>query len=148
MTLVRPDPIAAHEAGHAVMAVHHGIPVDRVRVGGLEHYRGITSFAPGRWRSKIVAGLIYAAGPAADTLAGFAPPSARRRAPDAWYYDLQAIARLGFRPADRDYLIAAACQILQGPCAQAWARVRAALLVQDLDGEQVRGAFEGPVDLD
>lgn len=132
---MRPLSVCRHEAGHAVVASHLGVKIDRVLVGDadFEHpelglIKGYTIFRPEK-KLALAYAVALAAGPAADRIS---------RAGDYSTGDRQAVLDAGFCPGDWPHFEALARNLLRGKCRLAWERVSEALVLTDLTGAQVR----------
>ncbi len=121
--------VARHEAGHAVVAIHLGLVVQRVELcadGG-----GLTTIECPRSKDLQVA-IAFAAGCAADRL-GKCPTPEWQQSPDR-----KLAAEHGFGRREWPALEALARAYLRGPCKHAWLAVADALMLSDLDGHQLR----------
>jgi hypothetical protein len=121
---------ARHEAAHAVVGVYLGLRLHAVRLVRDEDFDGYAYFYTPP-TLNLHAGIMFAAGAAADALHG-------RRTPTAWEADFELIAESGFSARERRVLIDIATRYLRGPCARAWATVTEALLERDLTGPEIK----------
>jgi hypothetical protein len=139
VTAKRSPLIAAHEAGHAVVAVALGLEVRGVYI--TPHAKKISGYADLVEAPKALwlhDAIVDAAGPAADALSGRYSIAALKRPPVAWQDDFAAITAYGYSRQERDLLVAIASEMLTGRCAKAWREVAAALELGDLTAEQLR----------
>jgi len=131
--------IAAHEAGHAVVALALGLEVYGVYL--TPHARLISGYAHTELAPKhlwLHDAITDAAGPAADALSGRYSLAALRRPPIAWQHDFESIRAYGYSRHERDLLVAIASRMLTGECARAWREVGKALEHRDLTGTELR----------
>jgi len=137
--------IAAHEAGHAVVAIALGLEVFAVYL--TPHAKQISGYAHTEDAPKelwLHDAIVDAAGPAADALSGRYSLAALKRPPIAWQYDFQSIQAYGYSRQERDLLVTIASNMLTGRCARAWREVTTALEQRDLSGDELRAiAIEG-----
>jgi hypothetical protein len=128
--------VAAHEAGHAAIAISLGIPVSSVCLTPGKADTGYcTVLTHPQWRLEDA--LVDAGGPAADVISGRYSDRWLRHVPRQWSDDFRSMRRCGFRPKECRILVGLAASMLRTSVRDVYSRVLAALLRRDLTAEDI-----------
>lgn len=125
-------PVAAHEAGHAAIAIALGIPILRVCLTPGQPDRGFcTTLSHPQWRLEDA--TVDAGGPAADLLGARFSERWRRHVPRAWGADFASMRKCGFSPRECRTLVELAAGMLSGQrVRELHRRIVEALIERDL----------------
>jgi hypothetical protein len=136
MAKKRSPHVAAHEAGHAAIAISLGIPVFRVCLTPGQEYSGYcTTLTHQQWRLEDA--LVDAGGPAADLINGRHSERWLKHVPRQWSADFKSMRQRGFKPRECRVLVHLAVSMLQGSARELYGRVLRALEQRDLGEEDI-----------
>lgn len=148
MAKKRSPHVAAHEAGHAAIAIFLGIPVTCVCLTPGQDATGYcTVLSHPQWRLEDA--LVDAGGPAADLIGGRYSDRWLKHVPRQWSDDFKSMRQHGFKPRECRVLVHLAVSMLQGNARELYQRILRALEHRDLMEEDIARLTVGEeIDLD